>query len=374
MNIVAVISHVPNPRANRRMEQFSKIGNTTLIYWDKGGESCPIQELEGVVQKGYFLKASRTNTLKRMLPMLSYKKQVIGWLNEIMPEVIYAERFDMLYIIWSYWRRCRRKPKLFFEVPDLPHMMVDKDISLKERVVSKAVRFLENKIYKNISGLIVTSEKFYDDYYSKWINKEKVVYIPNSPNLEPFKNYKHKRDGIFTVGFIGVVRYPEQLKMLIEAADELNIKVLFAGFTEGCPEIQAMAETRDNVVYYGRYDYDKDIAKLYGMCDAIYSVYDSKMKNVNIALPNKLYEAVYCELPIIVSKGTYLSEIVGKYNVGISVTSNEKESLISALKRLSTDAEYYQSFVNSCKQSNKELCNTDYGVSKLYGLLQEKRG
>ena len=193
--------------------------------------------------------------------------------------------------------------------------------------------------------------------------------MPNSPDLSAFKNCKHDGHEKFTVGFIGVVRYPDQLKMLIEASEEANVNVMFAGFTEGCPEIQEMAEARNNVTYYGRYDYDKDIAKLYGACDAIYSVYDSKMKNVSIALPNKLYEAVYCSLPIIVSKNTYLAEMVEKYNVGIAIESTGKEMLIKLLSRLSSDTEYYQMFVDSCKKANLELNDTEKRVAELYRLI-----
>lgn len=371
MNIVALISHVPNPRANRRMEQLARKGKTTLIYWDKGGESCPVQDIPGVEQREFFLKASRTNTLKRMVPMLSYKRQALEWINEIKPDVVYAERFDMLYIIWKYWKSCKVKPKMIFEVPDLPHMMVDNNLSLKEKIVSKIVRFYENIIYKNIDILIVTSEKFYDDYYSRWIPKDKVVLMPNSPDLTAFKDYKHGGHTKFTVGFIGVVRYPEQLKMLIEASEKADVNVMFAGFTEGCPEIQEMAETRENVTYFGRYNYDKDIAKLYGACDAIYSVYDSKMKNVTIALPNKLYEAVYCGLPIIVSKGTYLGEMVEKYNVGITIGSSDKESLVWLLRKLSTDYAYYNELVRSCKKANTELNDTKKRENELYSILKK---
>lgn len=369
MNIVALISHVPNPRANRRMEQLAIKGKVTLIYWDKGGESCPVQKIPGVEQMEFFLQASRTNTLKRMIPMISYKKKALEWMNEIKPDVVYAERFDMLYIIWVYWKSRKVKPKIIFEVPDLPHMMVDTNRSNKEKVVSKAVRFFENRIYKKIDVLIVTSEKFYEDYYKKWIPKSKVVFMPNSPDLSAFKDYKRDEHEKFTIGFIGVVRYPEQLKMLIEASEEASVNVIFAGFTEGCLEIQEMADTRDNVTYYGRYNYDKDIAKLYGSCDAIYSVYDAQMKNVSIALPNKLYEAVCCGLPIIVSKGTYLSEIVEKYRVGIAIESTGKENLIQLLKRLSKDKEYYQEFVDSCIKANSELNDTGNRVAELYRLI-----
>ncbi len=369
MNTAALISHVPNPRANRRMEQLAQKGKVTLIYWNKGGESCPVKDIPGVEQREFFLQASRTNTLKRMLPMLSYKKQALEWLKEIGPDAVYAERFDMLYIAWTYWKSRKVKPKIIFEVPDLPHMMADADISAKEKLVSRAVRFLENRIYKDIDALIVTSEKFYTDYYSRWIPKEKAVFIPNSPDLSAFRDYRHDGHTKFTVGFIGVVRYPRQLNMLIEASEKAGVNVLFAGFTEGCPEIRETAETKDNITYFGRYDYDRDIAKLYGACDAVYSVYDSKMKNVGIALPNKLYEAVYCGLPIIVSKGTYLAEIVEKYNVGAAIGSEDTGELTRLLTRLSSDKPFYDGLTASCRKANAVLNDTEKGVAGLYSLI-----
>lgn len=365
MNIAALISHVPNPRANRRMAQLANKGKVILIYWNKGGESCAVHAIEGVEQREFFLEASRTNTIKRMIPMLSYKKKALAWLKELNPDVLYAERFDMLYIIWDYWKSCKIKPKIIFEVPDLPHMMVDENVSLKEKVISKIVRFFENIIYKKVDILIITSEKFYDNYYCKWIPALKVVYMPNSPDLTAFRSYKHDNHKKFTIGFIGVIRYPVQLKMLIEASKITDVNVLFAGFTEGCKEIQEMAKKFPNITYYGRYDYDKDIAKLYGACDAIYSVYDSQMKNVNVALPNKLYESVYCGLPIIVAKGTYLAEVVLKYNIGVAIDSANLSELVRVVRKLVDDEQFYKKISMSCNEANKELNDTKKGIDEL---------
>ena len=367
--IAALISHVPTPRANRRMAQLVECGSVTLFYWNKGGESCTVQDIPGVEQREFYLKASRTNTLKRMVPMISYVRQALQWLREIKPTVLYAERFDMLFIIWLYRLICRQNIKMIFEVPDLPHMMMDENITAKEKIVAKVIRFLENVIYKQVNVLIVTSEKFYEDYYSRWINRDKVLFMPNSPDLTAFRNYKHDGHETFTVGFIGVVRYPEQLKMLMEASREADVNVIFAGFTEGYPEIKEMADKLPNVTYHGRYNYDKEIASLYGACDAIYSVYDSKIYNVNLALPNKLYEAVYCGLPIIVAKGTYLAEVVEKYSIGIAVSDKDTNELVDVLIKLRTDIDYYNNIQNYCKKANHVLNETASAIKKLKVFL-----
>ena len=85
----------------------------------------------------------------------------------------------------------------------------------------------------------------------------------------------------------------------------------------------------------------------------IYSVYDADMTNVRVALPNKLYEAIYCERPIIVAKGTYLAELVERWGVGVAVDHREPKELTAVLQRMRDDAGYYQAFCYRCREQKK---------------------
>ena len=69
-----------------------------------------------------------------------------------------------------------------------------------------------------------------------------------------------------------------------------------------------------------------------------------------MALPNKLYEAVFCELPIIVAKGTYLSEIVDDWGVGLSVSHTDVDELCDALQILRDKDRRYKQIVDNCKK------------------------
>jgi len=121
----------------------------------------------------------------------------------------------------------------------------------------------------------------------------------------------------------------------------------------------------DFIEYYGKYDYDLEIAKLYGKIDCVFSVYDADMNNVKVALPNKLYEAIYCEIPIIVAKGTYLAELVEEMGVGIAVSHTDVAGLEKALKKLATDIEYYNSLVKACKEHKSEIDMSIYNEQLL---------
>ena len=144
------------------------------------------------------------------------------------------------------------------------------------------------------------------------------------------------------------------MKLLIEAAEKLKIKVFFAGDSQD-DEIQQLSANSEYVEYYGRYNYDTDIANLYSKCDCIYSVYDTAYNNVKYALPNKLYESIYCELPILVADGTYLGELVQKWGVGIKVDSNSLEDLIIKIKLLQQNKGIYNKIVKKCKENKNKI-------------------
>ena len=163
--------------------------------------------------------------------------------------------------------------------------------------------------------------------------------MPNTPDKEVFANYKKKSTGLFTVGFIGGIRYLEQMKLLVDACSIVGCNVLFAGAggtTDDYLKITDYCKGKQNVEFYGKYNYSEEIAKLYGMVDCVYAVYDADNPNVRIALPNKLYESIICELPIIVAKNTYLEELVKYYNVGYSVSHHDVNDLVNVLKELAT--------------------------------------
>lgn len=208
--------------------------------------------------------------------------------------------------------------------------------------------------------LIITSWKFYETYYQQWIGKEKVVLLPNMPQREDFLRYRKKEAGEFTVGFIGSIRYKEQLKMLIRAAKKAGVRVFFAGAaTDG--EIETLCKENDGYCeYYGPFNYTQKIAELYGKLDCVYSVYDADMANVRIALPNKLYESIWCCLPILVAQNTYLAELVEEWGVGVAVGHRDEEGLCHILQRLKNDKNYYSSLCRNCAENGEKADSAAY--------------
>ena len=165
--------------------------------------------------------------------------------------------------------------------------------------------------------------------------------MPNLPMLSAFDGYVPSgRHENFTVGYFGWVRYLEQLNNLLDASAAIGCKVVIAGSDNSGDGFRERCRSLENVEYLGPFSYEEDIASLYGMVDCVYSVYDADMFNVRVALPNKLYEAIVAQKPVIVAKGTYLSELVETMGVGISVRHDDAEDVARGLHELKDEAKY----------------------------------
>lgn len=365
LNIVFVLSHTPDPRMNKRINLLKGIYNVSLVFWNRDSKDFWKTSRMDIESKEIKIKTIFTNPFKRFISTCRFTVKAIGYLRKKNPELIYTGNIDMLAVccIYSFFKR--EKPKIIYEIADLHRFIIDDPKSAAKKMIRKLIILTEKILCRYVNVLVLTSEKFYDTYFKNMYPKDKMIFMPNMPELHPFASYRPKTDGAFTVGFIGAVRYKEQMKMLIESAKKCGIKVLFAGAGID-DEIAKICAEDENIEYYGSYDYDSEIAGLYGRVDCVFSVYNADMNNVKVALPNKLYEAIYCEIPIIVAKGTYLAELVEKMGVGVAVSHNDAAELEEVLIKLSTDKGFYNSLAEVCQRHkdyidlsiyNKQLLN-----------------
>ena len=356
MKVCFLLTHVPNPRINKRIEVLKDVAEIKVICARRASQNIwePSQKVKHIIYD-IDLPSSK-HIIKRYIVSREFQRIAHKALLEIKPDVIYAEGLDSLIIADKYIKR--NASSIIFEVADLRENYIIKPHRIIDRIVTNKLIKKEKKIFKNVDCLVVTSLKFYDLHYNQLINKENVIYAPNVPDDKPFIDYKKKSNGRFTVGFIGGIRYLRQMKMLVDVSTISDFDVLFAGAggtTEEYDDIVNYCASKNNIFFFGKYDYNSEIASLYGKVDVVYAVYDADNPNVRIALPNKLYEAINCELPIIVAKETYLADLVNDWGIGVAVSHTKESDLMSAIDNLKNDQNYYNTLVNNCRKIKKEI-------------------
>lgn len=352
--IVFLVSHCPDALINKRIEMLNKEFQISVIYNERGNED--FQKIKEVDYKKLSLKFNNGHLFKRIFCLLRLKKEIRQIIKKENPDYIFAFRLDMLILILT---NGFKNKKIIYEVADLHEMIINNSKKINKKFARFVLTYIEKKACSYVDMLSLTSEKYYDVYYCKFVDTSKVVFMPNMPDLKYFDNYKKDNHDEFTVGFIGFVRYKKQMKLLIQAAEKTKVRIFFAGDSQD-DEIKQMAEKSEYVEYYGKYNYNIEIANLYGKCDCIYSVYDTSYNNVKYALPNKLYESIYCELPILVAEGTYVGELVNKWGVGLTVDSSSLDDLVNKIVMIKENSKIYNELVLNCKKNKEKINITSY--------------
>lgn len=374
MSIAFIVPYVPIPRMIKRINTACSVDNTSVIFWDRGTDESSNIELPINVRVEHVIqRANEGEPLRRLGATFKFCIKAFSFLKRENPTCIHVTKTDMLLLVLLYCLIKRKRPKVIYEVSDIHSMALNNSKSLSNIFLKKFIFVLERLGMSVVDNLIVTSESFWSTYYRKLIPRESVLFLPNTPRESIFKDYRAKRSGKFRIGFIGKVRYKEQLKLLIDASEKADIEVLIAGNGIDLNEIKEYSRGKKNVIVHGAYNYEKEIAALYSKIDCVYSMYDTKVLNVRIALPNRLYEAALCGLPLVVSRNTELSNLVEREQIGMSVSDGDVDELTKALLRLKGDSLLQKKMEKNCKAFyrkwqyetvNQKLIHVYDGLSK----------
>lgn len=255
--------------------------------------------------------------------------------------IIVTTSLDMLFIA---------RLVAMFRHYELRHQVRDlHSLQLGTGLLSSAVRLFERMLLRRVARIIVSSPRFATDYYEHLFAGE-IVLLENVPQEVVWTGFQRRPrgDGIFIVGFVGVLRYKESLYELIETVERLSeegmkIKVVFAGGSMA----QDLADIRNKILqpelfeFSGSYEYAKDIKHLYQDLDLIYAVYDENNLNCQIAMPNKFYESILSKIPLLVAANTFVGEQTTKHGIGEVVSLTQTDNLYELLRSAPKPGSWY---------------------------------
>ena len=226
-------------------------------------------------------------------------------------------------------------------------------------------RKIVNRLIDNSYATFISSPG-----YKKYFNNQSNIYISHnisnvSDEYKKISDLKNK-DKI-TIGFLGYVRYFDvNTKLINDFKDNKKYSLLYVGtpFSDCDLDTYCKVNNIKNVTLIGKYD-NSEKARLYKNIDIINSIYSLSSEEVQPAIPNRLYDAALFKKPIIVNKGTYLSEIVEKYKLGLIVdpfNENIKSSVENYLKNFdgkdfSKNCNKFLSEINSDRELMKKIIN-----------------
>lgn len=144
----------------------------------------------------------------------------------------------------------------------------------------------------------------------------------HSVDIEAISNSEHA-----TIVYVGQGVKGRQLERLasITKDSELSAHAFFIG------EVPTFAINSQWII--GPRDYEDDLVSLVqSQRCMMWCCVENICLSYQLALPNKFFQALAVGMPVIVSKDTYLSEIVHKYKIGIVLDDHDSNWILNQIK------------------------------------------
>ena len=328
MRITFLLSHVPGPRFYKKMKKTKEYFEISVIYRNRKSETFQTFFTDNMINKHEIIDGKYKSWKIPLNLYHAFIKKSINQLKVIDPEIIHCGNLDMLLVAHIYKAKFNKKVRIVYEIGDLNKRTYNNSKRFDKYLIRKTLILLEKRLFSYVDRLVISSQHFWDDYYRDFISADRTFLFPNAPEKSVFDNVREIKKETITIGFVGRIRYHEQLVMLIDAVNEINQQnkkiiydILIAGEGPESDIVKEYAKAYSFVTMYGSYNYEEEVADIYSEIDIVYSVYDATIQNVGVALPNRLYEAIVAMKPIIVAKDTKLGEFVQKNQIGFAVDS-----------------------------------------------------
>lgn len=320
----------PDSRVEKEANSLCKLGyEVTLFGWDRENNYIfrkNIKELPDYRVDRFCVgaKAGFGEGLNSLLPFLKFQILLFFWIikNRKNYDIFHFCDFDTAF---TGSKACRILRKTFvFDIFD--YLSTDANNTFR-RIIK---RFEDNIINKANATIICTEKR---KYQISQTNPHNLTVIHNSP---PEYDGGEKKDGNSNrvrIAYVGVLLEHRLLEELLQVVSELPyVELHIGGFGKYEELVKKYAAENENITFYGKLPYDKTI-ELERNCDIMTAIYAPYIGNHKYAAPNKFYEALMLGKPLIMVKGTGMSEYIDRYNIG-ALIDYSKDGLVVGIQDL----------------------------------------
>ena len=342
----------PDPPVEKAALALLKAGyHVQIIGWDRDADYGMKKDLlqlsdyeVEVIRFG--IKAQFSGGIKKNLfPLCLFLKRLQSWLikNRKAYDMIHAFDFDTGFVASRYAKMFNKK----FVYHILDYYVASH--GLRKTVLEKPICKLENSIINGADATIICTEKRKEQIAGSV--PKRLIVIHNTPSAAQLKEYDHKtkQTGRIKIVYVGILE-PSRLLREIAAAVAGNNDLEFhvAGFGTLEAFFTEQSQIYDNIYYYGRLTYDHTLS-LENECDMMLAIYDPAIDNHRFAAPNKFYESLMLGKPVIMARGTGMSEVVAENGIG-ELIEFSKEGFIDGVNRLIGRKEEWPLIGNKMKE------------------------
>jgi glycosyltransferase involved in cell wall biosynthesis len=245
---------------------------------------------------------------------------------------------DLDTLIPAIWVKIFRRKTLFYTIYDYYSENIS---SIKSwplgKLVINMVSFIENKGIGFTDILFLVDECRYEEVKGAKIRH--LEYIYNSPEdilkLEKDNTIGKKE---LVIIYIGVLTRVRGLDQMIKAVSRIeDVRLVIGGIGPEKKYIEDAAAEHANIKYLGWLKTYDEVLRNTLKADVVFRFSDPQSAKTRFESPNKLFEAMMCAKPIIVSAESSMAEIVKKESCGMIIPYGSINDIVNVIAELKTN-------------------------------------
>ena len=371
MRIVVLRSNPvrPDSRVEKEVYSLSKAGHeVSILCWDRDKDHSLSKEHLKVLdvdvpifRQGY--SAGFGLGFKSLFPFVKFQMSIAKWLiiHRHEYDAIHACDFDTAFTASKI--NIFLNKKLIFDIFDF---LYDKPENIFQRIIKHCQYTIINKS----SATVICTE---DRRRQIKGSKPKVLsVVHNTPmnNMVIERNEESNTSDKVTVCYVGIL---QDFRLLLEIADYFtkhrNIEWHVGGFGKYEDYFIGLSRKYSNIVFHGRIPY-KETLELEQSCDIMLAIYDPSIDNHVYAAPNKFYESLMLGKPVIMVKGTGMSDVVVEKDIGVLIEYTE-EGFSEGIDTLISRKQDWSNISERMRQLYRDEYNWDIMDQRLVSLYKQ---
>jgi glycosyltransferase involved in cell wall biosynthesis len=239
----------------------------------------------------------------------------------------------------------------------------------------------EREMLPEADKVITIIEEARDRVEALGIDSEKICMVSNTINLENLEVKSSVKDTDYlTLFYGGAINRHRGLQVVLKALKmcvlkNLKVRLWIVGagsYRNELEKISGVLDISSNVKFWGQKPFH-EMLELLAQSDAAL-IPHLRTDNNDASSPNKLYQYMYLNKPVISSDCTSLKRIISETNTGFIYKNDSPEELFLLLEKLCTDRRLLEETDGNGRKAVLEKYNWNFDKKRLINAYSELAG
>jgi len=239
----------------------------------------------------------------------------------------------------------------------------------------------EKEMLPEADKVITIIEEARDRVVALGIDRGKICMVSNTINLKNLEVKSARKDtDTLTLFYGGAINRHRGLQIVLKAIKmcilkKLNVRLWIVGagsYRNELEKISGVLDINPNVKFLGQKPF-QEMLELLAESDAAL-IPHLRTDNNDASSPNKLYQYMYLNKPVISSDCTSLKRIISETNTGFIYKNDSPEELFLLLEKLCTDRRLLEEIDGNGRKAVLEKYNWNFDKKRLIKAYRELAG